>query len=100
DLTRMEGEAEGLLVAEGDGLAGGIVGRDGDERDPARGRLGGLGGEEGEVDLFDHVEDRRGLEGRTVETLADLGGEPSIEGLGIQGLDDFAVAIANGRRPK
>jgi hypothetical protein len=94
----MESEADGLLVAEGDGLAGRLVGRDGDESDPARGRLGGLDGEEGEVDLLHDVEDRFGLERRTVETLLDLGGEASIEGLGLQALDHLAVGIANAHR--
>ena len=58
----------------------------------------GLGGEEGEVDLFDDAENGFGLERRTVQSLLDLGGEAGIEGLGIQPLDDFAVAVANAHR--
>ena len=51
-----------------------------------------------EVDLLHDVEDRFGLERRTVETLLDLGGEASIEGLGLQALDHLAVGIANAHR--
>ena len=56
-LAAMEGEADGLLVAEGDGLSGWLIGCDGDEGNPPWGRLSGLGGEEGKVDLLDDIED-------------------------------------------
>src|SRR5262249_6769839 len=95
DLAAMEREADGLLVAESDGLAGWLVGGDGDERDLPGRSLRGLGGEDGKVDLFDDTEHGLGLEGGTVQSLLDLGGEPSIEGLAIQPVDDFAVAIPN-----
>ena len=91
DLAAMEGQADGLLLAVGDGLSGWLVSRDGDEGDLARRRPEGLGGEEGKVDLLDDVENGLGLEGRTVKSLLNFGGEASIEGLGIQPLDDFAV---------
>src|SRR5262249_28294 len=75
DLVAMEGETDGLLVTIRDGLASRLIRGDGDEGDlPWRG-LGGLGGEEGKVDLFDDVEDGFGLEGGAVESLLDLGGE-------------------------
>ena len=98
DLATMQGEADGLLLAVGHRFSGWLVSSDGDERDLARRSLRGLGGEEGKVDLFDDVENGLGLEGRAVQSLLDLGGEASIEGLGIQPLDDFAVAIANAHR--
>ena len=98
DLAAMEGEADGLLLAVGDGFSGRLVGGDGDEGDFARGRLRALGGEEGKVDLFDDAENGLGLEGRTVESLLDFGGEAGIERFGIQALDDLAVAVANSHR--
>ena len=98
DLAAMERQANGLLVAEGDGLSSWLVGGDGDQGDLPWRRLRGLGGEEGKVDLFDDIEDGFSLEGGTVQPLLNLGGETSIEGLGIQPLDDLAVAIANAPR--
>src|SRR5207253_4746878 len=53
DRAPMQGETDGLLVAVGDGLSGRLVSGDGDEGDLPGRRLRGLGGEEGEVDLFD-----------------------------------------------
>ena len=98
DLAAMESEADGLLLTDGDGFSGWLVRSDGQERDLPWGRLGGLGREEGKVDLFDDIEDGFGLKGGTVESLLDLSGETSIEGLGIQPLDDLAVEIANAHR--
>jgi hypothetical protein len=98
DLATMECEADGLLLTVGDGFTGRLIRGDGDKGDLPRGRLGGLSGEEGEVDLFDDVEDGLGLEGGAIESLLDLGGETSIEGLGIQPLDDLAISIANAHR--
>jgi hypothetical protein len=98
DLAAMESEADGLLLTGGDGLSGRLVGGDGQERDLPWERLSSLGGEEGKVDLFDDVENGFGLKGGTVESLLDLSGEASIEGLGIQPLNDFAVDIADAHR--
>jgi hypothetical protein len=98
DLAAMQSQADGLLLAVGDGLSGRLIRSDGDEGDLPRGRLGALGGEEGEVDLFDDVKNGFGLEGGTVKSLLNFGGEASIEGFGIQPLDDLAVSIANAHR--
>ena len=87
DLAPMQGETDGLLLAVAHRLSGWFVSRDGDEGDLARRSLRALGGEEGKVDLLDDVENGLGLEGRTVQSLLNLGGEASIEGLGIQPLD-------------
>jgi hypothetical protein len=98
NLAPMQGEADGLLLAVGDGLSGWLVSGDGDEGDLPWRRLRSLGGEERKVDLFDNAENGLGLEGRTVKSLLDLGGETSIEGLGVKPLDDFAVAVLNPHR--
>jgi hypothetical protein len=98
DLAAMKGEANGLLLAVDDGFSGRLVRRDGDKGDlPWRG-LGGLGREEGKVDFFNDAENSLGLKRGTVKSLLDLGGEASIDGFGIQPLDDLAVSIANAHR--
>jgi hypothetical protein len=98
DLAAMEGETNGLLLAIGDGLSRWLVRGNSDEGDLPWGRFGDLSGEEGKVDFFDDAEHSLGLEWGTVQTLLDLGSEASIDGLGIQPLDDFAVSIANAHR--
>src|SRR5713226_5631089 len=98
ELATMHGEADGLLPADGHGFSGRFVSSNGDERDLARRSLRGVGGKEGKVDLLDDVENCLGLEGRAVQSLLDLGAEASIEGLGIQALEDFASPIANAHR--
>jgi hypothetical protein len=98
DLAAMEGQADRLLLAVGDGLSGRLIRGDGDEGDLTRGRLGGPCGEEGEVDLFDDVKNGFGLEGGTVKSLLNFGGEASIEGFGVQPLDDLAVSIADAHK--
>src|SRR4051812_11132659 len=94
----MQGKIDGLLLAGGNGFAGWFVSGDGDQSDLAGRSLRGLGGEERKVGLFDKVENGLSHEGRTVQSLLDLGGEAGIEGLGIEPLDDLAVAIANPHR--
>ena len=94
DLAAMEGEADGLLLTVSDGLSRRLVRGDGDKGDLPWGRLRGLGGEEGKVDLFDDAEHGLRLEGRTVqslltpiadsEPLAIVSREPLLEsGLGV-----------------
>ena len=79
-------------------LPGWFISRNSDESDLARRSLRALGREEGKVNLLDDVENCLGLEGRTVQSLLNLGGEVSIEGLGLQPLDGFAVLVANAHR--
>jgi len=98
DVAPMQSETDGLLLAVGDWLAGWFVSGDSDESDLARRSLRTLGGEEGKVDLFDDVENCLGLEGRAVQSLLNLSGEASIEGLGLQPPDGFAILVANAHR--
>jgi hypothetical protein len=44
---------------------------------------------------FDNLENSFNLEGKAVKSLPDFGGEASVEGFGIQSVDDLAVWIAN-----
>ena len=98
DLAPMQGQTDGLLLAVAHRLPGWFVSRNSDESDLARRSLRALGREEGKVDLLDDVENCLGLEGRTVQSLLNLSGEASIEGLGLQPLDGFAVLVANAHR--
>src|SRR5208337_2000018 len=92
------GQTDGLLLAVAHRLPGWFISRNSDESDLARRSLRALGREEGKVNLLDDVENCLGLEGRTVQSLLNLGGEASIEGLGLQPLDGFAVLVANAHR--
>ena len=95
DLTTMQCEADGLLGAVGDRLAGGLVSGNDDEGDLAGRSLWSFCVEERKVDFLDDAEHGLRLEGRTIKSLLDLGGKAGIEGFGIKPLDDFAVAVAN-----
>jgi hypothetical protein len=98
ELAPMQGETDGLLLAMDHWLSGWLVSGDSDESDRSRRSLRTRGGEEGKVDFFDDVENCLGLEGRTVQSVLNLGGEASIEGLGLQSLDGFAVQVSNAHR--
>jgi hypothetical protein len=98
DAAAMECKTDGLLLAVEYWLTGWFVSGDSDESDLARRSLRTLGGEEGKIDLFDDVENCLGLEGGAVQSLLNLGGEASIEGLGLEPFDDFAVGVANAHR--
>src|SRR5271157_180335 len=98
EVAPMQSETDGLLLAVDHWLAGWFISGDSDESDLARRSLRTLGGEEGEIDLFDDIENCLGLEGRTVQSLLNLSGEASIEGLGLQPLDGFAILVANAHR--
>ena len=47
------------------------------------------------IGTFDNAENGLGLQRRTIESLLNFPRETGVESVGIQLLDDFAVAIAN-----
>jgi hypothetical protein len=90
----VKGQAHGLLLAVIDRLARRLVGLNGHQRDLARRRLDHVRIQEGQIHLLDHVENRLGLERRTVQPVLNLVEELGLQRLGPQPVERFLLPIA------
>jgi hypothetical protein len=91
----MDSQTNRLLLTLHDGLAGGLIRTDGDQRHLPGWSFRTVFIDERKIDFLDHFEDGLGLKGRAGQSLLDLGEEFGIEGLGVQTLEDLTVLIAN-----